>query len=353
MSTATTKRAYSPMNYVRDKAVPHHPPTAGVEHEVSRSLADRTGIRPSGLLVPLWAMGDRALAAGSGDGAYLVGADQGAGIEALTEGRVLSQLGATIQPNLKGNQVLPRTTAEPSAAWVAEGIAPAESDAEFDSVTMTPHTVVSWLSITAQLALQGDPYLNSMVLSRLREKVLCAWEQAALHGSGSSNEPTGIAATSGVGSVTGGENGQAPTISHLINLRKTVAKENAETAKSGYLSNPDVTGKLMTTPKLADTDSTMLMGETADRLLGRRYAETSLVRNDLTKGSGTNLSAIFYSGNWSDLVLGMWGGGAVDLIVDPYTYAPAGLIRITARLFCDVAVLRPQSFAVMLDAVTI
>ena len=37
--------------------------------------------------------------------------------------------------------------------------------------------------------------------------------------------------------------------------------------------------------------------------------------SNLTKGTGTNLSAIIY-GNWADLIIGYWS--AFDLLVNPY-----------------------------------
>jgi hypothetical protein len=53
-------------------------------------------------------------------------------------------------------------------------------------------------------------------------------------------------------------------------------------------------------------------------------------------------------GNWSDLLIGMWGG--LDLVADPYTLATSGGRRIVALQDVDVAVRRVASFAAVLDA---
>ena len=67
---------------------------------------------------------------------------------------------------------------------------------------------------------------------------------------------------------------------------------------------------------------------------GEHYQVGSLVAN-LTKGSGTGLSALIF-GNWADMIFGMWRG--IDLLVDPYSQSSTGAVRITAIQTCDILV---------------
>ena len=71
----------------------------------------------------------------------------------------------------------------------------------------------------------------------------------------------------------------------------------------------------------------------------------------LTKGTGTNLSAILY-GNWADLVIGYWS--SVDIVPSPYhsDVASKGGALIHAFLDADIAVRHPESFVVVKDVVT-
>lgn len=69
-----------------------------------------------------------------------------------------------------------------------------------------------------------------------------------------------------------------------------------------------------------------------------------------TKGTGTSLSTLIF-GNWSDLLIGQWGG--IDIAVDDMTGADTGNVRIVAHSEWDIAVRHPQSFAAITDAVTI
>jgi HK97 family phage major capsid protein len=347
----TKARHYSLTEAVLDEIHPGRN-RAGFEREVSQEIAKRTGVPATGIYMPLGAMGKRTLSAGSGDGANLVSDDTDQLIDALAEDLVLDDLGVTFMSGLAGNQTLPRALADPNVEWVSEGSAATEGTSTFDTVTLTPHTVSAWVPVSRQLLVQSSLDLERELVRRLRQALLREMERKALHGSGSSNEPTGLASTTGIGSVAGGTNGAAPTLDHLAKLHKEVAVDDAAQGSLAYVSNPAVTFKLLTTPRVSGTDSKMLLDDLGGSLLGRRYVESNLVASDLDKGDATGVcSAIFY-GNWADLVIGLWGPGAVDIRVDPYSQATSGKVRIVAHLLCDVGVLRPQSFAAMLDALT-
>jgi len=84
-------------------------------------------------------------------------------------------------------------------------------------------------------------------------------------------------------------------------------------------------------------------------LNGYRAHVSNTVPRDLTKGSGSGLSAILF-GNWSDLVIGHWGG--VDILVDPYTLSTSGGLRVVVMMDVGVGIRRPESFAKIVDAIT-
>ena len=71
--------------------------------------------------------------------------------------------------------------------------------------------------------------------------------------------------------------------------------------------------------------------------------------SNLTKGSGSNLSALIF-GVWSDLLIGQWSG--IDLLVDPYTGSNAATVRVTAFHDCDFAVRNAESFAECNEIIT-
>ncbi len=68
----------------------------------------------------------------------------------------------------------------------------------------------------------------------------------------------------------------------------------------------------------------------------------------MSKGTGTNLSAIVY-GNFSDLLIGLYG--TLGILVDSYTDFAKGTTGIRALQSIDIAVRHPESFAAMQDAI--
>jgi len=75
---------------------------------------------------------------------------------------------------------------------------------------------------------------------------------------------------------------------------------------------------------------------------------TNNVPSNLTKGTGTGLSPVFY-GNWSDLLIGVWS--ELDILVNPYeaTAYAKGNVQIRAMMTLDLAVRHPESFAAIKD----
>ena len=79
---------------------------------------------------------------------------------------------------------------------------------------------------------------------------------AAINGTGSNNQPLGILNTTGIGSVAIGNNGGAPTIDKLIDLKGEVAIDSADVATAGFLINAKTEKTLS---KLKDGDGRYLL----------------------------------------------------------------------------------------------
>ena len=72
--------------------------------------------------------------------------------------------------------------------------------------------------------------------------------------------------------------------------------------------------------------------------------------SNLTKGSSSVICSGIAFGNWSDLVIGMWG--SLDIMREPYALATSGGKRVIALQDVDVAIRNVASFAAMKDALT-
>ena len=322
---------------------------AAFEREVSDAVAQKLGKQARGFLVP-FEVQKRDLVVGTPTaGGNLVATDLLAGsfIEVLRNAMVLPGLGTQMLTGLVGNVAIPKQTGAATAYWVAESSAPSESQQTIGQVTMSPKTVGAYTEISRKLLLQSSIDVESMVQSDLAAVLGLAIQQAAISGTGTSNEPAGLL-TLITPSVAGGPDGAAPTWAHIVELESDVAVANALVENMAYLTNAKVRGKLKTTSKVSGQNG--FVWESGDTPLnGYRAAVTNAVPSNLTKGSGTNLSAIIF-GNFRDLVIGMWGG--LDLMVDPYTGSTSGTVRVVALQDVDVAVRYTESFATMVDALT-
>lgn len=175
-------------------------------------------------------------------------------------------------------------------------------------------------------------------------------EQYAIRGTGSSNQPTGITATAGIGSVAGGTNGLIPAWSHIVGLETEVAVDNALRGKLGYLTTPQVAGVLKQVKRDVAGNGFIWegMNDGNGSVNGYRAATSTLVPSTLTKGSSSDVCHAIIFGNFEELIMAYWGG--VEIVMDNITQAQTGTVRITANAFFDVGVRRAQSFSAMLDA---
>ena len=193
-------------------------------------------------------------------------------------------------------------------------------------------------------------FLSSFTQRDLATTLALGIQQAAINGSGASNQPLGILGTSGIGSVVGGTNGLAPTWDHIVDLETAVAVANADVGTLGYLTNAKVRGKLKKTFVDSPGSGERVWQQGDAPLNGYRAGVTNAVPSNLDKGTANDLCSAILFGNWADLIIGMWGG--LDLLVDPYTGGAAGTVRVIVHQDVDVAVRHAESFSAMLDALT-
>jgi HK97 family phage major capsid protein len=326
---------------------------AELEREASEATAKKVGRDPQGFFVPQDWLESRDLVKGTpASGGYLVATDLLAQsfIDLLRNRMMVQRAGATVLGGLVGDIAIPKQTGGATAYWVAESGSPTESQQSVGQVPMAPKTVGAFTDISRKLLKQSSIDVEAFVRRDLATVLALAIDFAALHGTGTSNQPTGIANTSGIGSVVGGTDGAAPTWEHIVKLETEVAIDNADIGALAYMTNAKVRGKLKTTPRTPTYGDIMVWERNDTPLNGYPAYVTNQVRSNLDKGTSTGVCSAIFFGNWNDLLIGMWGG--LDILVDPYTGSTSGTLRIVALQDVDIAVRNPESFAAMLDALT-
>ncbi len=240
--------------------------------------------------------------------------------------------------------------------WVTEGNAPTEGVPTFGQVKFQPSQLSCYLDVSRQTLLQSSFDVEQFLRSDLAANLAIEIDRTVLHGSGSGAEPTGIFGTSGIGDVAGGTNGLAPIWAHAIELETDVSVANADLGSLAYITNSKVRGKLKVTEKASGTGlfvwqdpANVSPAMPGAPLNGYPAFVTNQVRSDLTKGTASTCSAIFF-GNWEEGIVAVWSD--LEILVDPYSGSSAGLVRLVALAFADFQVRHPESFSVMKDALT-
>jgi HK97 family phage major capsid protein/HK97 family phage prohead protease len=322
---------------------------ASFERECSDAAAKVLGKESRGFMVPFEVQKRDLNVTTATAGGNLVATNLLSGnfIELLRNAMVIDGLGTQFLTGLVGKIAIPKQSGGATAYWVAESGAPTESQQTIAQVTMQAKTVGAYTDISRQLLKQSSIDVESFVQRDLAAVLGLAIQQAAISGTGQNNQPSGLL-TLITPSVAGGTDGAAPTWANIIELETDVSVANADIGAMGYLTNAKVRGKLKGTTK-ANNQNGFVYEQGDMPLNGYRAGITNAVPSNLTKGSGTNLSAIMF-GNFADLLIGMWGG--LDLTVDPYSGSTSGTVRVVALQDVDVAIRNAESFATMVDAIT-
>jgi HK97 family phage major capsid protein/HK97 family phage prohead protease len=280
----------------------------------------------------------------------------GSFIEVLrAKARVMS-LGARMLSGLVGNVAIPRQDTATASYWVSpEGADVTEAEAVFDLVSMTPHTIGARSQITRQMLMQSTPDIEMLVRDDLAAVLGLGIDLAAISGTGADGQPTGILNRAGIGSVALGTNGGPITIDALIALETSLMTQNVDENDLNYLTNARQVGALKT---LKDTNGRYLWTQypgvfgqrtpTPGEINGYPVARSNQVPSDLTKGTGTGLSAVIFA-NWSELFIGEWG--VLEILPNPYGAGfNSGSVDIRALQSVDINLRHVASFAAITDA---
>lgn len=320
---------------------------AAFEYEASRAAAERAGKEPEGILVPAdvlrRALNTSTSGSAAGDtGGYSVSTDlmSQSFVEMLRNRAVLMQLGTTMG-GLVGNIAIPRQSAGATGYWIGEDEDATEDGLELDQIGMTPKTVGALSEVTRKLLMQSSLDVEALIRRDLANALALTIDAAGFYGTGSANQPRGIANTSGINAVdfagaTSGGTGVLPTYAEVVAMESAIAADNADVNSMAYVMNSGMRGHFKTTQKFSGTDGSPIW-EPGNTVNG--YG--TQVTNQIQAGD-------MFFGNFADLLIGMWGG--LDLTVDPYTHSAKGRMRVVAMQDVDFVLRRVESFCLGRDA---
>jgi HK97 family phage major capsid protein len=333
--TEKEKGEYSLMRALRDAASGK---TNTFEMRVGEEAARANGIEARGLYIPADMLMRTMSVTDTGFGGNTVATNIASGsfIDILRSKSVVMAL-ATKLDGLVGNVQIPRQSGASVVYKPAEKVAITQSDVATDFITLSPTRYGASVPVTKQLLMQSSLAVENMIRNDIAAQIALAIESDVI-----------AAILSGATTVALGTNGAVPTWQNFIDLETAVTAANADMGRLAYLVNAKGRGKLKSTPKVAGFPEYIIDKDGA--INGYEQLMTNLVPSNLTKGTGTNLSAAIF-GNFDDALIATWGG--LDIIMDVYTQAKEGIINITADQFADYDLRHTASFAAIKDMVTV
>lgn len=255
----------------------------------------------------------------------------------LQSSLVLARAGARFMTGLQGNIYWPEFSGA-NVFWEGEDADAKDGAGVFSKGDLfKPMRLTAYVDISKQLLAQE----NTSVEAYIRQAIAVAIAQKI--------EKTAFSATKEVANTPDGMfHTLDATIKGNMTWEQIVAMEtNADTQDAlygnlAYILHPSLVGKAKTKVKDASGAGGFIFTGNGD---GQLNGYKALRTNNLPKalGEGTDeFGAVF--GNWSDYFLGQWGG--IELLVDPYTQALKGTVRLITNSYWNMGFIRKESFTI-------
>lgn len=314
-----------------------------LEREISDNLYRECGQSQSderSLMIPFnresmrGVMTKRELADAAGSGAGLVAQEN---LPDMFVDYVRSKIGvksATFLTGLTGAPVtIPAMTTDTSVAWVSGGTSHTDANTDVAETTpvignieLNPHKLGGYTVVGKDLILMGTPDAAGIVMNSLMAKVARLLGTTMLKGNASNPAITGLATASGVQTNVIATIASA-TWANMLNFAAKV-------------EGLEVFGDLEFVMSAADkaTFKSIAKGQYGSGFL----CEDDRIDGHLVHVDGSLSSGDIYFGDFSNIIVGQWGG--VEITLDPYRHARSGMLEVIVQLVCDINVRRPNTF---------
>ena len=292
-------------------------------------------------------------AASNSAGGFLIPTIKIDWFDALFALSVLDPLGVQKLTGLSANTDLPGFSTAVVSGWAnGETGTQTPSDPTVVNRSLTPKLLFGATDVSKRLLIQTNQSVEQMILMDIMASMAQTLQAAVINGSGATGIPQGILGTSGIQSVAMGNNGGNLSFAKVMELWSAVANANANLDNCKWLSNPKVTSKALQT-EIGTGSGFMILpynsyaGGSTGKIAGYDYLATSGVPSTLNKGTSTGVCSALMFGDFTQVVVGQFGG--IEVIVDDATGARSGYRAITINQYNDVAIKLPAALGAIAD----
>lgn len=240
-------------------------------------------------------------------------------LEPLRANMVMAQAGATYLTGLVGDVSIP-VYSKSNCAWKGEAVAADNGEGAFSEVVLQPKRLTAFIDVSKQFLLQdsndAEEMLKRNLIAAIGEKL-----EATILGAeaGDTTKPEGV--FNGVTADTA-----AFKFDNVVDMEATLEEENVN--DYCYIVSPSAKAILRKTSK--DSGSGQFVMQDGE-IEGRKvYVSSNVTKKGVIVG------------DYSDYVIAQYG--AIDLVVDPYTKASEGCVRLVVNAYFDAKPRRATSF---------
>lgn len=243
-------------------------------------------------------------------------------LEPLRAKNVLAVAGAKFLTGLVGDVVVPVMSAS-NVTWEGETAAASDGAGAFTSVKLTPKRLTAYVDVSKQFLVQTSDSAERVIREDIVNAINTKLESTILgSANGSATKPAGIFySATALGSIA--------DFGDVCDLEADVEDANVLGECKYIMSNK---AKAALRGMIKGTNGTGMVFENGS-VDGTPAYNTSNVE-------GKNIAY----GDWGNLAIGQWG--AIDLVIDPYTQAANGKVRLIINAFFDAKVLRTGAIKV-------
>lgn len=260
------------------------------------------------------------LAQTAGAGAENIATEKLDILEPLRANMVMSQAGATYLTGLVGNISIPAYTGS-NVAWAGEVAAAANGAGDWSEIKLQPHRLTAYVDVSKEFLLQDSNDAEAMLRRDIIAAIGNKLESTILGAdAGTDEKPEGL--FNGVTAMT-----TAVKFGDIVDAEAELDAANVSGAYT-YILSPKAKAALRTLSKDAGS--------------GRFVLEDGEIEGSKALVSSNVVAKGMVVGDFTDYVIAQWG--AIDLVVDNYTKATEGKVRLVVNAYFDAKPRRATSF---------
>ena len=327
VNVANEKKSWSLFKAIRDLS--NGGQLTGVEAEMHQEACSEARKGLQGIGIPTILKEERA-AIDQGTSAIAPTA-VGAYVDSLAASGLYNRVGLNNLGTVAADTVLPIAGGS-SVAWAAENAAAADGGADFGKVTLSPNRLTGYADLSNVILAQNGPAAEASVMRDMGRNMATQIDAAMFGSSNVTSAPGCIVGTSGTLTFTEATFGSGSIASDMLEAIQTVADDHGLDGNLSFVNSWELYSAIK---KEAQVSSTYPL-YVDDRLAGYPGYFSSAPASS----AGASGDGMF--GDFGRVYMAQFGPS--NIIVDPYSAAGTGCVRLIMNNYFDWGVASGASF---------